>query len=148
MEEDTRLVVVDALARLAYSDDPRDRAVAGRCLAGFAESPEARAVLANLVLDARDSNVSMATAEALLRRKDRLGLALVAAAWAVADSDCAEELGVAVQRVFILFADDRDTALRQCQELAADPAQPGAVRAGTDELITELVSIDPLLKPP
>jgi hypothetical protein len=83
----------------------------------------------------------------LLRRKDTIGLTLVAAAWGAADAECAEELSAAVQHVFLLFADERDAALSRCQALAGNPSQPDAVRAGTDALIVELTSIDPLLTP-
>ncbi|MFJ9779070.1 hypothetical protein ACIRSS_05775 [Amycolatopsis sp. NPDC101161] len=71
-----------ALIELAGSADYRDRADAGRGLAGFAEMPEARGPLLELVLDDRDTFVTRVTAEALLRRQDLAGLAVVASALA------------------------------------------------------------------
>jgi hypothetical protein len=75
MSNETRLAAVAALIRLAGSVDHRDRTDAGRGLASFAEMSEARAPLLGLVLDAGDTFVTRATAEALLRRQDSAGLA-------------------------------------------------------------------------
>ncbi|WP_199856867.1 hypothetical protein [Nocardia suismassiliense] len=74
MSNQARAAVVAALIELARSADVRDRADAGYGLAAFAEMPDARAVLASLVLDAEDTFVTLVTAEALLRRKDVWGL--------------------------------------------------------------------------
>lgn len=74
--------MVTALVGLAGSCDYRDRADAGRCLASFAQ---AAGTLLELVLDAGDTFVTRATAEGLLRRQDKVGLAMVASALAAAD---------------------------------------------------------------
>ncbi len=72
------------MIELAKSSDYRDRADAGRAMASFAEISTARNGLLGLVLDARDTYVTLVTAEALLRRQDSAGLAIVAAALATA----------------------------------------------------------------
>ncbi|UMP07230.1 hypothetical protein [Amycolatopsis sp. EV170708-02-1] len=87
MSNQARRAVVAALIKLAGSPGYRDRADAGRSLANFAEMPEAREPLLELVLDAGDTFVTRATAEALLRRQDSAGLAVVASALAAATPD-------------------------------------------------------------
>src|SRR5690349_16364572 len=85
MSDEARRAAVAALIELAGSANYRDRADAGRSLASFAEVPEAGRTLLGLVLDAGDTFVTRVTAEALLRRQDTVGLAVVAAALAEAD---------------------------------------------------------------
>src|SRR5947209_466677 len=96
MDNNARRASVIALNDLAGGEDYRDRADAGRGLAGFAEMPEAHETLVKLILDTDDTFVTRATAEALLRRKDVVGLAVVAAALAVADSNRGDWIHVAV----------------------------------------------------
>lgn len=139
-----RHAVVAALAALAESADHTDRADAGRALAPFADLPEARQVLLELLLDHGDTYVTLVTAEAVLRRGDTTGLAMVAAALGAEDVSRAEWIGVAVREVFSIRADERDEALRRCHELAADDR----LRVGTRELADMLAELDPILGPP
>lgn len=68
----------------AESDSWSVRAAAGRRLAAHAEADDAARVLHLLLLDGQDTAVTQATAEALLRRGDVLGLRLALKALAVA----------------------------------------------------------------
>lgn len=136
--------MVAALVRLAGSPDCRDRADAGRALANFAEMVDAAEPLLGLVLDADDTFVTRATTEALLRRKDPAGLALVASALAAADPDHADWIDTAVLDVFSLFAGDRDAAVRECEALGRHADE--RTRDGADQLIAMLAAIDPILR--
>ncbi|MEV6561451.1 hypothetical protein AB0M22_37425 [Nocardia sp. NPDC051756] len=143
MSTDARNAAVAALAELARSTDVRDRADAGHGLAAFAEIPDARAVLMPLVLDAEDTFVTVVTAEALLRRKDVVGLSIVAAAFSEADANQSEWIGTALQDVYGVFADERDAAVRVCTTLTRDPDP--RIRSGATDLITLLNRIEPVL---
>lgn len=145
MDEALRRTAVESLSRLAGSDDFRDRSDAGRALAGFAEMPEAAGPLLALVPDAGDTYVTWATAEALLRRKDRAGLAVVASALAVADAQHAEWIHSAVEAVFGVYASERDDALRLAEELARDADD--RVALGARRLRDGLAELAPLLRP-
>lgn len=145
MSDEARRVVVAALVGLAGSRDYRDRADAGRGLASFAEAAQARGSLFELVLDADDTFVTRATAEALLRRQDTVGLAIVASALAAADPNHADWIHTAVLDVFSVFSTDRDAAVRMCEALARDRDEH--VRRGAEQLIAMLVKIDPILYP-
>ncbi|MFI5530379.1 hypothetical protein ACIA8O_17745 [Kitasatospora sp. NPDC051853] len=145
MDGDLRRAAVVALVGLGRSPDSRDRAAAGQALAAFAELPRAGAVLLDLVLDAEDTFVTRTTTEALLRRHDRAGLAVVASALAVADDGHGDWIGTAVHDVFGIFAVERDAALRRCEELSRkdDDRLVRGARA-LHELLTDL---DPVLHP-
>lgn len=145
MSSEARRAAVSALIALAGSADFRDRADAGRGLAGFAESAQARRALSDLVLDADDTFVTLETARALLRRQDRIGLAAVASALATADHGRADWIDVAVLDVFGMFARDRDAAVRECEVLTRDPDD--RVRRGASRLIGMLTEINPVLQP-
>ncbi|WP_448319031.1 hypothetical protein [Streptomyces sp. CO7] len=145
MDSDLRRAVVVTLGELGRSDDWRDRADAGHGLAGFAEMPEAVEPLLALVLDPRDTFVTQHTAEALLRRNDRAGLAIVASALPIADDDHADHLYAAVFDVFGVFAQDLDEALRICEEMEADADE--RVARGARLLHETLAEIDPVLRP-
>jgi hypothetical protein len=145
VDDESRRAAVIALVRLAGSPDYQDRADAGRALAGFAEVTEAWDPLLGLVLDAGDTFVTRATAEALLRRQDRLGLAAVAGALAGADPDHADWIHTAIVDVFGVFATDRDAAVRVCETLTRDPDE--RIRRGSNQLITVLTEIVPVLRP-
>lgn len=136
---------VAALVALAASPDCRDRADAGRGLACFAELAQARATLLALVLDKSDTYVTRETAQALLRRHDAAGLAVVASALADASPNHADWIDAAVLDVFGVFADARDTAVRCCEALTQ--AEDERVRLGAVQLIDMLVAIDPVLRP-
>jgi hypothetical protein len=145
MSDEARRAVVSALIRLAGSTDYRDRADAGRSLASFAEMPEAGRTLLGLLLDAGDTFVTRVTAETLLRRQDAVGLAVVAAALAAADPNHADWIHTAVLDVFMVFAGDRDAALRECEVLTTDADEQ--VRCGLHQLIDILAAINPILHP-
>ncbi len=135
--------MVVMLIGLAGSPGYRDRADAGRCLASFAEMSEARGPLLDLVLDAEDTYVTRATSEALLRRHDSVGLAVVASALAVAGDDHAEWIDAAVLDVFGVFSSDRDAAVRECEALTRDADEQTC--RGARRLIAMLVEINPIL---
>src|SRR4051812_42960816 len=58
MDNDARRAVVAALTRLAESRDYQDRADAGRAMAAFGETPEAKQPLRQLLLDPADTFVT------------------------------------------------------------------------------------------
>lgn len=140
-----RRAAVAALIELAGSANYRDRADAGRSLASFAEVPAAARTLLGLVLDAGDTFVTRVTAEALLRRHDTVGLAVVAAALTVADDNHADWIHTAVLDVFLVFARERDAAVRECEVLTRGADEQ--VHRGARQLIDMLEKIDPLLHP-
>ncbi|MFI6228547.1 hypothetical protein ACIBCR_14700 [Micromonospora echinospora] len=144
MDDGARRAAVAALRDLARSRDYRDRADAGCALASFAELPEAAEALRELVLDAGDTFVTRTTAEALLRRMDTLGLAVVGSALAVADPGHGDWIHTAVVDVFGVFSRDRDAAMRDCAALTEDPDEH--VRQGADQLLAILADIDPVLR--
>lgn len=120
MSNEARRAVVAALIKLARSPDYRERADAGRHLANFAEMDEAKEALRGLVLDAGDTVVTRATVEALLRRQDSAGLAVLASALAAADPHHADWIQTAVLDVFGTIAGDRAAAVRACEALGRD----------------------------
>ncbi|MFF4323168.1 hypothetical protein [Streptomyces sp. NPDC001568] len=144
MASDLRRAVVVTLGELGRSDDWRDRADAGHGLAGFAETPEAVEPLLGLVLD-QDTFVTRRTAEGLLRRKDRVGLTIVASALAVANDNHADHIHTAIVDVFSIFSDDLDEALRLCEEMSGDTDD--RVARGARRLHEGLAEIDPVLRP-
>lgn len=145
MDDDLRRACAAALIGLARSDDYRDRADAGRALASFAELPEASGPLLKLVLDADDTFVTLTTAEALLRRKDTAGLAIVASALAVTASDHEDWIHTAAVDVFGVLAADRDSAAALCEDLIR--STDGAPSRGAGRLLDILNAIDPVLRP-
>ncbi|MEV6353846.1 hypothetical protein [Streptomyces hydrogenans] len=145
MDSDLRRAVVVTLGELGRSDDWRDRADAGHSLAGFAEMQEAVDPLLELVLDPGDTFVTRRTAEGLLRRKDRAGLAIVASALAVANEKHADWIHTAVVDVFSIFSEDLDEALRLCEEMSGDA--DARVALGARRLHEGLAAIDPVLRP-
>lgn len=140
-----RSASVMALGALGRSRDHRDRADAGRGLAGFAEMPEAAARLLELVLDPDDTYVTRETAGALLRRSDRAALAIVASALAVADPNHSDWIQTAITDVLGIFASDLDEAKRLSEELARDT--DARVALGARRLFESLSEIDPVLRP-
>ncbi|MEU9047167.1 MULTISPECIES: hypothetical protein [unclassified Kitasatospora] len=145
VDRDRRRAAVQALRELGRSHDYRDRADAGHGLAGFAEMQEAPGPLLELVLDPGDTFVTRVTAEAVLRRKDRIGLAVVAAALAVADSNHSDWIHTAVLDVFSIFSEDRDNAMQLCEEMLRDTDD--RVSLGARQLHEILAEIDPVLRP-
>ncbi|MER6046727.1 hypothetical protein ABT168_04530 [Streptomyces sp. NPDC001793] len=145
MDSDLRQAAVAALGELGRSHDHRDRADAGHGLAGFAEMAEAAGPLLALVLDSDDTFVTRRTVEALLRRQDRAGLTLIASALAVANSNHSDWIHTAVVEVFGIYSDDRDDAIRQCEEMLRDTDD--RVALGARQLHQILAEIDPVLHP-
>ncbi|WP_198676139.1 hypothetical protein [Kribbella monticola] len=145
MDQERRSSVVGALVGLAGSADYLDRADAGRALANFAEEAEARESLLGLVLDAGDTFVTLATAEALLRRQDGAGFAVVAEALALADWQQRTYVEQAVEAVFLVFAAERDRAMGVCEALVLDAS--AEVRRGAVVLRQMLAEVRPLLFP-
>ncbi|MFD5935338.1 hypothetical protein [Streptomyces sp. NPDC060333] len=145
MDVDRRHAAVVLLRELGRSHDYRDRADAGHGLAGFAEMPEALGPLLELVLDAGDTFVTRVTAEAVLRRKDRIGLAVVASALAVADSNHSDWILTALHAVFSIFSEDRDNAMQLCEEMLRDTDD--RVALGARQMHEALAEIDPILRP-
>lgn len=145
VDSDLRRAVVVTLGELGRSDDWRDRADAGHSLAAFAEMPEAVAPLLDLVLDRSDTFVTRRTSEGLLRRKDRVGLAIVASALAVANDNHADYIHTAIVDVFSIFSGDLDEALRLCEEMSGDTDD--RVARGARRLHETLAEIDPVLRP-
>ncbi|MFE3547348.1 hypothetical protein ACFXN2_01600 [Streptomyces kronopolitis] len=145
MDSDLRQAAVVALSELGRSHDYRDRADAGHGLAGFAEMHEVIEPLLELVLDPDDTFVTRRTVEALLRRMDRVGLAIVARALPAANSNHSEWIQTASVDVFGVFSDDRDSAMRLCEELSRDA--DNRVALGARLLHEFLAEIDPVLRP-
>jgi hypothetical protein len=144
VDERGRRAVVAALIDLAGSSDYRDRADAGRCLASFLDVPEAGDAARQLVLDAEDTYVTVVAAEALLRRKDTPGLAVLAAALPLADDNHLDWIYPAIRDVFGVLAHERDAAVEVCQALSTHPDQQ--VRAGAAQLTAELRQLEPILR--
>lgn len=98
--------------------------------------PGAVDVLRRLLLDGRDTAVTQETAEALLERRDVIGLRLVLEALAVADDDTADHLDVAIASV--CRQSDQDVAQLElfCLELASDPAE--SVRGEAAAILLQL----------
>jgi hypothetical protein len=72
----------DRLISAAQSDDYQERATAGRQLAAFAGDIVVDSALVQLLLDVEDSDVTSETLQALLARRDEVGMRLVAEAFA------------------------------------------------------------------
>ncbi|WP_328545615.1 hypothetical protein [Streptomyces platensis] len=145
MDTDLRHAAVMALGELGRSHDYRDRADAGHGLAAFAEMQEALVPLRELVLDPGDTFVTRQTTEALLRRMDRLGLTIVASALAVANSNHSDWIHTAIVDVFSVFSDDRDHAIRLCEEMSR--GTDDRVALGARQLHEVLAEIDPVVRP-
>jgi hypothetical protein len=145
VSQDRRRPVVTALIKLATSDDYQDRADAGRALANFADTAESRESLLRLVLDVHDMFVTLETAEALLRRQDSAGFAIVAEALVSADFQHHAYIHQAVMAVFMVFASERDRAMEACDALSRDAS--AQVRLGAVDLREMLAQISPVLCP-
>ncbi|TDU91337.1 hypothetical protein EV138_4942 [Kribbella voronezhensis] len=105
----------------------------------------AREVLLGLVLDAGDTFVTVATAEALLRRQDLAGFAIVAEVLGLADFQHRTYIDQAVTAVFLVFASERDRAMEACEALSLDGS--AGVRQGAVVLREMLAQVGPLLFP-
>jgi hypothetical protein len=141
-----RHAVVMSLITLARSADYRDRADAGRALATFVDVQQAREPLLALVLDPHDTFVTWVTADALLRRQDNVGYAVISRALAVADDNTSEWIYTAIGDAFVVYGRERDAAVRECRTLLDDA--DGDVRTGSRLLMTALNTLAPVLLPP
>lgn len=106
---------------------------------------EALGPLLELLLDPGDTFVTRVTAEAVLRRKDRIGLTIVASALAVADSNHSDWIHTALHDVFSISSEDRDNAMQLCEEMSGDPDD--RVARGARQMHGTLAEIDPVLRP-
>lgn len=123
----------------------RRTATAARAFGGdCSQSPDV-GPLRELVLDPNYTFVTRATAEAVLRRKDKAGLAIIASALAVADSHHSDWIHAAIVDVFGVFSSDRDCAVQLSEELARDTDD--RVSAGAPLLLAALAEIEPVLRP-
>lgn len=123
VSQDERADRLTAALRDSESESWSRRAAAGRQLAAWAEREEVAPVLERLLLDAHDTGVTQETAQALLERRDLVGLRAVLAAlsraeeWWTADQLDGEVFGYQSW----MIADDRtDEFVDQLVRLAAD----------------------------
>ncbi|MFE4977543.1 hypothetical protein ACFRAR_36220 [Kitasatospora sp. NPDC056651] len=85
------------------------------------------------------------TTEAVLRRMDGAGLTVVASAMAVADANHSDWIRTAIVDVFGIFSEDRDEAVRLCEEMLRDTDD--RVALGARQLHGILAEIDPVPRP-
>lgn len=109
--------------RNAESESWSCRAAAGRQLAAIAGQEEVAPVLERLLLDPHDTGVTQETAQALLQRRDLVGLRFVLAAlsraeeWWTADQLDGE---VFSYQGWMIADGQRDQFVRQLEALTAD----------------------------
>ncbi|MFJ6842186.1 hypothetical protein ACIQRE_05875 [Streptomyces griseoluteus] len=112
-----------AALRDAESESWSRRAAAGRQLAASAGQEEVAPVLERLLLDPHDTGVTQETAEALLQRRDLVGLGAVLAAlsraeaWWTADQLDGEVFNYQSRMIAVGL---RDRFVQQLEALAAD----------------------------
>ncbi|MGW4880408.1 HEAT repeat domain-containing protein [Streptomyces sp. NPDC004262] len=123
MRQDQGADRLTAVLRDSNSESWSRRAAAGRQLAAWAEREEVGPIIERLLLDAHDTAVTQETAQALLERRDLVGLRAVLAAlsraeaWWTADQLDGEVFGFQSW----MIADDRaDEFMDQLVSLAAD----------------------------
>ncbi|GGX69608.1 hypothetical protein [Streptomyces fructofermentans] len=99
------------------------RGAAGRQLAGSDEIEDVADVIHRLLLDAQDTWVIQETAEALLERKDTIGLRHVLLAYSQAGTyDTVDQLGDALDcNPEWMTTQGADRLIKQYRELATDP---------------------------
>jgi hypothetical protein len=113
---------VQSAIRLAASDCYADRLTAGYLLAEEAGDEQVDAILRLLLLDEHDTAVTQVTAEALLRRHDRIGMALVLEAWRDCDDHTGEHLADAVLNAYNGIEADRSAFGNELEAvLSTDP---------------------------
>ncbi|MEV6194862.1 hypothetical protein AB0M19_20985 [Streptomyces sp. NPDC051920] len=114
---------MEAALRDAASQSWSCRAAAGRRLAAIAGQKEVAPVLERLLLDPHDTGVTQGTAEALLQRRDLVGLRTVLAALSRAEEWCtADQLDAEVfnHQNWMIADGRRDQFVQQLEALAAD----------------------------
>ncbi|WP_404962141.1 hypothetical protein [Streptomyces sp. 147326] len=107
--------------------------------------PEAAGPLLELVRDAGDTLVTRMTAQALLRRKGRAGLAVVASAPAAADRNHRDGICTAIVDVLSILSSDLDQAAEVSEELAR--VADDHISLGARQLLHIPGEIDPVLRP-
>ncbi|MFC8177170.1 hypothetical protein [Streptomyces sp. NPDC057325] len=114
------------------------RGVAGRQLAGSDKIEEVADVIHRLLLDAQDTWVIQETAEALLERKDTLGLRYVLLAYSQAGTDdTVDHLGAALDcNPEWMTPQGADRLIKQYRELATDP--DAGVRNEAQQILAKL----------
>ncbi|WP_130332732.1 hypothetical protein [Streptomyces sp. BK022] len=123
MSQEQRAGGSTAALRDAESESWSCRAAAGRQLAAIAGQEEVAPVLERLLLDPHDTAVTQETAEALLQRRDLVGLGTVLAALSRAEAWwTADQLdGEVFNYQSWMIADGRrDQFVQQLEALAAD----------------------------
>ncbi|MFF6836886.1 hypothetical protein ACFY84_34600 [Streptomyces sp. NPDC012438] len=114
------------------------RGVAGRQLAGSGKIEEVADVIHRLLLDAQDTWVIQETVEALLERKDTLGLRYVLLAYSQAGTDdTVDHLGAALDcNPEWMTPQGADRLIKQYRELATDP--DAGVRNEAQQILAKL----------
>ncbi|MEU1709468.1 hypothetical protein ABZ478_29595 [Streptomyces sp. NPDC005706] len=123
MSQEQRAGGLMAALRDAESESWSCRAAAGRQLAAIAGQEEVAPVLERLLLDLHDTGVTQETAEALLQRRDLVGLRTVLAALSRAEAWwTADQLdGEVFNHQSWMIADGRlDQFVQQLEALTAD----------------------------
>jgi hypothetical protein len=143
VDRSSRDAVIDSLVTLSRSADFRDRQDAGIALARFAESTTAARRLAELVLDPEDTAVTRATVEALIQRRDGVGLATVAGALASADDNHSDWIQTGVEDGLQMSEHARSDTLAVCLALREEH-KDDAVRHGARTLALMLHDVGPV----
>ncbi|MFF0430073.1 hypothetical protein ACFYUJ_37640 [Streptomyces sp. NPDC004520] len=114
------------------------RGAAGRQLAGSDKIEEVADVIHRLLLDAQDTWVIQETAEALLERKDTIGLRYVLLAYSQAGNyDAVDHLGAALDcNPEWMTTEGADRLIKQYRELATDP--DAGVRSEARQILAKL----------
>ncbi|MEU0784724.1 hypothetical protein ABZ341_24510 [Streptomyces sp. NPDC006173] len=123
MSQEQRADGLRAALREAESKSWSCRAAAGRQLAAIASQEEVEPVLERLLLDPHDTGVTQETAEALLRRRDLVGLRIVLGTLSRAEAwETADQLdGEVYNHQSWMIADGRlDQFVQQLEALTAD----------------------------
>ena len=128
----------DRLISTAQSDDYQERASAGPQLAAFAGDIVVDSALVQLLLDVEDSDVTSETVQALLARRDEVGMRLVAEALA---SDESKRHWLDFSLGVVLKSTDESSWIEAvCRSLTGD--QDEVVRRGARELLDRLAAPD------
>ena len=120
---------------LADSSDWQARANAGDQLAAFAGDPAVDELLGRLLLDPDNTAVTVATAEALLARRDLVGLRVFTLAYGRADDDNGNDLNDSMYSVR-QSTEDQDGLIGRLRLVALDEDQD--VRTGATAALTWL----------
>lgn len=140
-----REAAVAALVALLQSADYHDRIDAGRALASFAADLRVEQELVRILADDEDTMVTRTTADALLRRHDSPGFAIVAAGLDRSDASHSDAIYDAAVEIFAISARERDNAIHIYSALRE--SSDNAVRRGAAQMVAVLAGINPLLRP-